>query len=413
MSLRCLYAGLCSGCDTPFLEFAQNTSELEALRNKELQHLIPSLRLSRVTPTFHHIPSQWDGGSGRLPSDGLRDRVDFTIDFKDEPKEFRSGFFQTAISTEVRSRRELVDLNGCAQFSKELDRFYQELRMDPPRAKRRGSVRLRVGPNGLKGIWLDYSNEDIRDLLHDGDWLNRAFAKSWIVEMGQRRKRVIRGESRFQLVDPVLENWFETLNYRRERVPLFSTIGTFTQPGLRANLVLVDVVLNEVDRFQSRHVVEFGCGIGNFTLGLARHDRKLSVFEFDELALDGLAKGFKVLREKCGDLRATDLSVHCGDFIRKSNKFNALDALAADSKPDLILVDPPRSGLGQFLSVLEHESLRRANWIYVSCYPETLAKDILVLEAHGLRLEKLQIVEQFPFTRHFEAVATIVAPNLS
>lgn len=71
--------------------------------------------------------------------------------------------------------------------------------------------------------------------------------------------------------------------------------------------------------------------------------------------------------------------------------------------PDLAVVDPPRSGLGERVARLL-ATLGAPRVVYVSCDPATLARDLLILLAHGYRLEQVHMVDLFPQTYHLETV---------
>ncbi|MGI8771232.1 MAG: 23S rRNA (uracil(1939)-C(5))-methyltransferase RlmD [Acidobacteriaceae bacterium] len=75
--------------------------------------------------------------------------------------------------------------------------------------------------------------------------------------------------------------------------------------------------------------------------------------------------------------------------------------------PELIVVDPPRAGLGQpVCELLAHVKAREI--VYVSCDPATLARDLQALLLSGYRLERLTLVDLFPQTFHLETVAVLV-----
>ena len=385
MNLSCLYSGLCSGCDLLHL----NRSQIEESRLSELESF--SIAVRELGDQFSTVWIDWGG---------LRDRVELVVE-KQADGHLRSGLFLKTHSAEVRHGKPLLEIAGCAQFSPALERFYQDFVADLPAVSQRGSVRLRVGPRGERGLWLDFSNEDIRDLLNEKSWLTRALERGWIIEMGQRRKRVAASEEgrRFRLIDPVLAPWFQTWIDGKAH-DLFATIGTFTQPGLRANHSLVQTVVELIQKGQYNRgmAVEFGCGIGNFTLPLANMFKNVSVFETDRLALTGLARGLKEaqLEER--------VAIHTGDFIRGSHNIDI-------GEPDLILVDPPRSGLGKFLDILQNPAARKADWIYISCFPESLGRDLQTLREVGFTLDAATVVEQFPFTRHYEVVVALKSPS--
>ena len=90
---------------------------------------------------------------------------------------------------------------------------------------------------------------------------------------------------------------------------------------------------------------------------------------------------------------------------------NTLDFLRSQSsaqvRPDLIVVDPPRAGLGK--EICGHLSrIAAPNIIYVSCDPATLARDLQTLLESGYLMQTIQLVDMFPQTFHLETVTVLV-----
>lgn len=84
-----------------------------------------------------------------------------------------------------------------------------------------------------------------------------------------------------------------------------------------------------------------------------------------------------------------------------------MEALPQALHPELIVVDPPRGGLGDRVA----QALARAKAprvTYVSCDPATLARDLLPLQAAGYRVEEVHLVDLFPQTYHLETVVQLV-----
>lgn len=75
--------------------------------------------------------------------------------------------------------------------------------------------------------------------------------------------------------------------------------------------------------------------------------------------------------------------------------------------PDLVVLDPPRSGLGESVARLL-ANLAAPRITYVSCDPATLSRDLVILLAAGYRVEQLHLVDLFPQTFHLETVAHLV-----
>ena len=81
--------------------------------------------------------------------------------------------------------------------------------------------------------------------------------------------------------------------------------------------------------------------------------------------------------------------------------------VAANGRPDVIILDPPRAGSDErFLSAVTAVGPERV--VYVSCNPETLARDLGYLTRHGYRVTRIQPVDMFPHTEHIEVAVALV-----
>jgi len=76
-------------------------------------------------------------------------------------------------------------------------------------------------------------------------------------------------------------------------------------------------------------------------------------------------------------------------------------------EPDLIVVDPPRSGLGKAV-IGGLEKLRARSIVYVSCDPATLSRDLRTLVGAGYSIDEAHLVDLFPQTFHIESVFRMV-----
>ncbi|MCQ2561838.1 MAG: 23S rRNA (uracil(1939)-C(5))-methyltransferase RlmD [Clostridia bacterium] len=144
----------------------------------------------------------------------------------------------------------------------------------------------------------------------------------------------------------------------------------------------------------SETVIDAYCGIG--TIGICAADKCGEVIgcELNKDAVkDALANkklnGLKGIRFECAD---------AGQFMT---------AMAAEGKKaDVVFMDPPRSGSSkEFLQALCTLKPRRV--VYISCGPESLARDLKYLTANGYKAEKAICVDMFPHTGHTEAVVAL------
>ncbi len=129
-------------------------------------------------------------------------------------------------------------------------------------------------------------------------------------------------------------------------------------------------------------------GVGLFSRALAKNFAKVVAVE---AAADDLQRTFK------GKGRVS-VSATTLDFLRQ--------AVLERERPDLIVMDPPRAGIGlEACSFLAR--LRPREMVYVSCDPTTLGRDLKAMVDSGYRLAELHMVDMFPQTFHQETVAVL------
>ena len=297
----------------------------------------------------------------------LRDKVDLQLS--------RDGG-AVALGLKARGGGAVVDQPDCPLLSAPLQGWVHDLRADLPPLDR-ASLRLRVGPDGRRGVWLDAANLDIKSLLEDGAWLRRQTAA---VELGQRHKRMVWVEGRARLGEPVLEPWFQTW-VRGQPAPLYTTVGGFTQVGWAANRVLVDRVLAGAAGLGASDWVEVGAGAGNLTLPLAGTGARVRAVDIDGLGLAGLARSAAE--------QSLDGQI---EIVRASYQASTTPWLDG---AEGVLVDPPRSGLGTGVDALLRHRPRVL--LYVSCNAETLIADVARLAA-AYGVAQVTSVGLFPHT---------------
>ena len=216
--LHCQHSNTCSGCAWITIPYGQQ-SELKSQHPDEVKDI-----------AFHSVARS-----------GLRDRVDMVFDRRTgEP---RLGLFN-------QTRNEIVAIENCPQLSKNLQHWLTDVltlfaKPGDLGLVNRGSLRLRVSPQNQRGIWLDFSNVDIKVLLDQREFLDE-LREQCMVEIGQRHKVLTEVEGALKLRDPMLKPWFETYDINEKPIALFGTIAGFTQPGIEANKVLVKTVLQKV-----------------------------------------------------------------------------------------------------------------------------------------------------------------------
>jgi 23S rRNA (uracil1939-C5)-methyltransferase len=169
----------------------------------------------------------------------------------------------------------------------------------------------------------------------------------------------------------------------------------FTQvnPAINQAMIQQALLLLQID--SSSRVLDLFCGLGNFTLPMARTAAQVIGVEGDA----GLVQRARDNASHNGidntQYHAVDLSADSGDQVWMQRSY------------DRILLDPPRSGAQEMVSCLDKLGAERI--VYVSCHPGSLARDagILVNEL-DYRLEAAGVMDMFPHTTHVESMALFV-----
>ncbi len=148
----------------------------------------------------------------------------------------------------------------------------------------------------------------------------------------------------------------------------------------------------------TERVLDAYCGTGTIGLSMAASAREVVGVEVNR---DAVADA----RENAARNGITNAVFHAGDagqFMR--------EAAGAGEAFDVVVTDPPRAGCSpQFLRSLLTLAPERV--VYVSCEPETLARDLYTLVKGGYRVKKIQPVDMFPFTGHVETVCLLSKRN--
>lgn len=173
-------------------------------------------------------------------------------------------------------------------------------------------------------------------------------------------------------------------------VPVSPPSGTFTQATKQAEDAMAELVLEHVGK--SKRIADLFAGSGTFALRLARLARVHAVEGEDKpiKALDYSARNTQGLKP---------VSVEKRDLFRRPLMTSELKAF------DAVVFDPPRAGAEAQCKELARSTVKKI--VAVSCNPLTLARDLAILVEGGYRIKKVTPVDQFLWSPHVEAVATL------
>jgi 23S rRNA (uracil1939-C5)-methyltransferase len=168
--------------------------------------------------------------------------------------------------------------------------------------------------------------------------------------------------------------------------------GDFTQVNTDINRKMVSRAIGMLQLAPADDVLDLFCGVGNFTLPIARYCGSVAGVEGDA----GLVRRARANAERNG---LTNAEFFTADL------YGELPAEPWMQRHfDKALLDPPRSGALQVLPVLDRLGIGRL--VYVSCYPGTLARDAgELVSKYGYRLRSAGVMDMFPHTAHVESIA--------
>jgi 23S rRNA (uracil1939-C5)-methyltransferase len=171
----------------------------------------------------------------------------------------------------------------------------------------------------------------------------------------------------------------------------------FTQVNASVNRVLVRRALQWLDPQPRERIADFFCGLGNFTLPIARRGAHVTGLEGNA----GLVARAK--RNAASNGLESTTSFVCANLFATTT-----DWLSPLLPLDRALLDPPREGAIEVVKALPHRddanALKRI--VYVSCSPGTLARDAgILVHGRGYRFAAAGVVNMFPHTAHVESIA--------
>ncbi len=183
----------------------------------------------------------------------------------------------------------------------------------------------------------------------------------------------------------------------------------FTQVNPHINRVLVSRALRLLDVQKHERVIDWFCGLGNFTLPLATQAREVLGVEGAESLIARSRENYELNKP----LAPVSNALAATRFVARNIFEITPEMLLKDGTADKWLVDPPREGAFALVKALaELHQTPPADWmppkriVYVSCNPATLARDadVLVHQA-GYVCAKAGVVNMFPHTAHVESIA--------
>jgi len=172
----------------------------------------------------------------------------------------------------------------------------------------------------------------------------------------------------------------------------------FTQVNSALNRVMISRAMRLLDPQSGERIADFFCGLGNFTLPIARSGAQVLGIEGSE-ALVARAKQNAELNGLADNARFAAMNL----FAITAETFFSLGRF------DKLLIDPPRDGALELVKSIGGENAPH-RIVYVSCNPGTLARDAAELVQRGYVLKSAGVMNMFPHTSHVESIAVFEKP---
>jgi 23S rRNA (uracil1939-C5)-methyltransferase len=365
---KCPHYGLCGGCKLQHLEFSAQVASKQRLLENDLKHI------GRVKPD-NILPPLYG------PSWGYRHKARLSVKYVLKKERVLVGFNEKAT-------RYVADMNSCEVLTPKVSALIeplQQLIMQMSLRDRIPQLELAVGEDGV--IVLIFR---IMDALqpHDESLL-KEFSDAHNVHIWTQTKGP-------ETVKPFYPSHAD-LQYSLPEFALTYPFkpNEFTQVNPQINQVMVRRAMQMLDPQAGERIADFFCGIGNFTLPIARSGALV-------LGLEGLQ-----------NLVARAVESSSLNNLLQNTKFTVADlfkmtpeALTGLGRFNKWLIDPPRDGAFELVNSISDDNAPQ-KIVYVSCNPATLARDADVLvNKKGYDLNSAGVINMFPHTTHIESIAS-------
>ncbi|GAB3189228.1 23S rRNA (uracil(1939)-C(5))-methyltransferase RlmD [Hydrogenophaga aquatica] len=391
-----LHAGACGGCKMQHLEPAAQVATKQRVLEDNLWHLGKVRAEALLRPI-----------SG--PSWGYRYRARLSVRYVHKKGEVLVGFHE-------RKSRYVADMSVCHVLPPHVSALLRPLRQLIYSLQARETcpqIELACGDNvtALVLRHLEPLSAGDKDAL-------RAFAREhsneeqpiqwWLQPKGPDTVHLLDGAMDTPELSYGLPEFGITMPFRPT---------DFTQVNPHINRVLVSRALRLLDVGRHERVIDWFCGLGNFTLPLATQAAEVVGIEGSQALVTRSGENLERNQSSRGGLAPTR-------FVARNLFEMTPEMLVADGVADKWLVDPPREGafaLAKAIADIHQASLAGGSplltpsgqpWqaprriVYVSCNPATLARDAgLLVHQAGYRCTAAGVVNMFPHTAHVESIA--------
>jgi len=400
-ALRCEHFAHCGGCTFQQLNYSEQVEQKKQQAIDALQRLagLDGVKIDKVIPANNiynyrnKMEFTFSNRRWRLPTES-----------EDAPQSFALGLHITGRFDKI------LDINEChiqPKIGNDILNFVREkaieLKLKPYDAKTHiGFLRhlvLRFGANTdeiMVNIVTSYENTDfLFSLVQD---LIKKFPQitSVINNINTRKGDTAFGEYEILMHgEPIITDKIGDLTFE-------ISANSFFQTNTLQAEELYQTVMDGADLSGEETVYDLYCGTGSISLFLAQKAKEVCGFEMIRSAVEDAQRNAIANNIDNAQFFKANLDTYFKGYVSFSNFTKKFEI----SKPDVIVIDPPRAGMHEdFVRYLPKFGAKRI--VYVSCNPTTQARDLKILFTKGYKVSKITIVDMFPHTPHIETVVVL------
>jgi 23S rRNA (uracil1939-C5)-methyltransferase len=354
----CPYFGRCGGCQWQHIHYDRQTE----LKKEILKDILIRLGNLKEAPSITAFPSP--------DPYNYRTRVQLKANGK------KLGYYQER-------SHQLVDIERCPIAHPLVNEIIPLLRKDQFLLSLVEEIDINVSPEEGKGVLIFYF------LKTSEGWKTSALQvlKSHPILKGitalRERQTAFLGQTHLSFTLP--------LNFT-----LRTSAGSFFQVNLKQNERLIKKVLEFSGGQGNESALDLYSGVGNFAFPLATLTQEVWGIEENAVAV------------KDARFNAQFNGIENARFIR--GKVEEVLKKWKREKPDLIVLDPPRTGCKGVVDQVAE--LKPKRMVYVSCEPTIFARDLRLFSDRGYFLRELALIDMFPQTYHMEVVGLLTQPQV-
>lgn len=355
----------------------------------QLQHMQPAHQLLMKQDSLLQQLKRWGGVEPKrllppitLGDTGYRSRARLGVWYEDDGS-VSLGFRQ-------HYSNEITQIDQCLVLAPELNKLLAPLRgwlTELRAAKAVTHIELVKGQSDVAMVVRHTKKLTAADLSALAQLAANQGAKVWLEPNGNLGLTDLQG----QVCDP-------RLSYEVAGLDLGYHPQDFTQVNPQVNQQMVAQALDLLALKPNDRALDLFCGIGNFTLPMARQCAEVVGIEaVESMVLRGRENAARLQIDNAQFIAANLTDMTHTQLQRLGGNINAL------------LLDPPRDGAKDIIATIQRwvagKQLSPKRIVYVSCNPATLARDSALLAEAGYQLDAVGVLDMFPHTSHVESMA--------